>query len=77
MEKENYESQTKTATALTPHLYFVLQPVVQAQQPQQQMMGPTIVIAGDKATGQSGIQIREYGVVTFHSVPDGAEIYLD
>ena len=47
------------------------------QQMQQQMMGPVIIIGGQKVTGEQTVEIREYGTVIFHSVPDGAEIYID
>lgn len=47
------------------------------QQMQQQMMGPTIVIGGQTVTGEAAVKIKEYGLVNFQSVPDGAEIYIE
>ena len=46
-------------------------------QQQQQMMGPTVVIAGQQPTGAGAVEIKEFGLVVFESVPSGAEIYVD
>jgi len=35
-----------------------------------------IFIDGEKVTWQQAVQIKEYGIITFQSAPDGAEVYL-
>lgn len=88
VSKSGYITETRKVHRDIEALYFVLQPATaddtrvltptqqQEQQMQQQMSGPTIVITGGQtATGQQAVEIKEYGTVSFESIPSGAEVY--
>ena len=86
VSKGGYVTETRKVHRGTKQLYFVLQPAApdktetsspqqQEQQMQQQITGPTIVIGGQKVTGENAVEIREYGFVSFQSTPTGAEVY--
>lgn len=89
VSKGGYKTQVKTLHGGTKIAHFELEPALpdesrvatpvqqQQQDQQQQMMGPTIVIGGQTATGQDAIQVKEWGVVSFQSVPSGAEVYIE
>jgi len=50
----------------------------QQQEMQQQMMGPTIVITntGQPVSGSQAVEIKEFGLVVFKSIPEACEVFV-